>query len=414
LSSTATIHAQDDENDTQVGMDALKSIASQVPGWVTKLDDLSTQIELRQVELASCADSASMRTPSIRNRGSTESLRPKDEDAERYEPVEEEAAPAPFASGEQSTVTETPATMTAPTPITTAAETQAATATATQYSTMPAPASKPRARQVVRRKQKSDSVASINMDSQAAPANGACRTRTMIIVYYDSYVQSFFEDLVKFVSVSRNYMRKAKMAAKVAQIKKMAEDEFNAEDPTAGVVPFKLPPTRRAGHRYGPAAANLKDQFSDVYSQLDEHLEFVQTTSEKAAHQFLREGDCDAEIIKIQERLRKALVLAKTEMEKLLKENPELGLDAQEAGPARTHKPAYMRREIATKKALEQADPALPSPDTAAPAPAPQSAIKRPLGHDVIEAADDSDEGIEADYQPAKIQYRSTRAMRRA
>jgi hypothetical protein len=45
----------------------------------------------------------------------------------------------------------------------------------------------------------------------------------MIIVYYDSYVQSFFEELVKFVSASRNMMRKAKMAAKVAQIRRQAE-----------------------------------------------------------------------------------------------------------------------------------------------------------------------------------------------
>jgi hypothetical protein len=41
------------------------------------------------------------------------------------------------------------------------------------------------------------------------------RTRSMIVVYYDSYVQVFFEDLIVFVSASRNMMRKAKMAAKV-------------------------------------------------------------------------------------------------------------------------------------------------------------------------------------------------------
>ncbi len=48
----------------------------------------------------------------------------------------------------------------------------------------------------------------------------------MIIVYYDSYVETFFEELIKFVSGSRNFMRKAKMAAKVAQIKRMAEREL--------------------------------------------------------------------------------------------------------------------------------------------------------------------------------------------
>lgn len=56
------------------------------------------------------------------------------------------------------------------------------------------------------------------------------RARTLVIVYYDSYVQSFFEELVKFVSASRNLMRKAKMAAKVAQIKRMAELEVPDDD----------------------------------------------------------------------------------------------------------------------------------------------------------------------------------------
>ncbi|CRK33131.1 hypothetical protein BN1723_019794, partial [Verticillium longisporum] len=74
-----------------------------------------------------------------------------------------------------------------------------------------------RARAQVKKRHRTDSI--ISADN--APAK--YRTRTMIIVYYDSYVQSFFEELVKFVSASRNLMRKAKMAAKVAQIRRLAE-----------------------------------------------------------------------------------------------------------------------------------------------------------------------------------------------
>lgn len=59
------------------------------------------------------------------------------------------------------------------------------------------------------------------------------RNRNLVLVYYDSYVQSFFEELVKFVSASRNLMRKAKMAAKVAQIKKMAELEVPDDNSSA-------------------------------------------------------------------------------------------------------------------------------------------------------------------------------------
>src|ERR1700712_105232 len=56
------------------------------------------------------------------------------------------------------------------------------------------------------------------------------RTRSMIIVYYDSAVQSAFEDLVKFVSGSRNAMRKGKMAAKMAEMRRAAELEVDADD----------------------------------------------------------------------------------------------------------------------------------------------------------------------------------------
>jgi hypothetical protein len=56
------------------------------------------------------------------------------------------------------------------------------------------------------------------------------RTRSMIIVYYDSTVQNAFEDLVKFVSGSRNAMRKGKMAAKMADMRRAAELEVEADD----------------------------------------------------------------------------------------------------------------------------------------------------------------------------------------
>lgn len=52
----------------------------------------------------------------------------------------------------------------------------------------------------------------------------------MIIVYYDSAVQTAFEDLVKFVSGSRNAMRKGKMAAKMAEMRRAAELEVDADD----------------------------------------------------------------------------------------------------------------------------------------------------------------------------------------
>ena len=61
--------------------------------------------------------------------------------------------------------------------------------------------------------------------------------RSRNIVYYDSYVQLFFEDFVKFVSTSRNKIRKPKMAAKVARIKRLAELERLEESDKEGAEP---------------------------------------------------------------------------------------------------------------------------------------------------------------------------------
>lgn len=56
-------------------MDALKNISANVPDWLKRLDDLGKEIDRRQVELAALGVKP---TPSIKNRGSTESLKLKD------------------------------------------------------------------------------------------------------------------------------------------------------------------------------------------------------------------------------------------------------------------------------------------------------------------------------------------------
>jgi hypothetical protein len=52
----------------------------------------------------------------------------------------------------------------------------------------------------------------------------------MIVVYFDSEVQTVFEELVKFLSGSRNVMRKGKMAAKMAEIRRVVELEVHIDE----------------------------------------------------------------------------------------------------------------------------------------------------------------------------------------
>jgi hypothetical protein len=209
----------------------------------------------------------------------------------------------------------------------------------------------------------------------------------MIIVYYDSAVQLAFEELVKLISVSRNAMRKGKMAARMAEMKRLAEmetgsDEDEKDDITAlkphglrngsAVCAYKRPleadeggdeetpklqfvSTRRMGpSRDSPtgAAANLRNRasnttlspatrrmiipgykgnpvvresgsFGSIFDELDTGLEWCQSMCEHAAHQFLRDGTCDTEIVGIKKRLWEVREVAEREKVKVMEEEKE-------------------------------------------------------------------------------------------
>lgn len=56
-------------------------------------------------------------------------------------------------------------------------------------------------------------------------------------VYYDSYMQSFFEELAKFMSASRNLMREAKMVVKIAYMKRARGDDDGIRTPPTQSTP---------------------------------------------------------------------------------------------------------------------------------------------------------------------------------
>ncbi|EWZ78765.1 hypothetical protein FOXG_14218 [Fusarium oxysporum f. sp. lycopersici 4287] len=384
-----------------MAMDALKNLVNNVPDWLQRLDDLSGQIDRRQAELAAvaAAEGKSAQTKSLRNKGSTESLKPKDEppmfhtEAPANEDISEDGA-----GGNTAQIPVKPETPKVHTPSPGSIRQQQEIIKAAQA----------RARAKVRKKPKSPSM----MSNEDAPA--AYRTRSMIIVYYDSYVQSFFDDLVRFVSSSRNLMRKAKMAARVAQIKKLAEQDVSED----GSNDDALPSLRyMSSRRFGPMSISRPgagDQPPDVYDKLDKGLEFVQSMCEHGAHQFLRDGDCNDEISKVQKRLTEILEMAKTEMERVEREEPELAKETGEVGKVRTRRPISMRRDMTvghkdgspTPKEEIELEPATleaAEPIIAADAMAPMA-----VDPNIMEA----DEGIDIEMELPKLQYRSTRAMR--
>ncbi|KAL1888786.1 hypothetical protein Sste5346_009340 [Sporothrix stenoceras] len=467
-------------------MDALKGLITNVPDWIKRLDDLSSQIDQRQLELAKFVDpptaaassSTAPNTPgrakSIRNKGSTESLKPQDEGAAFNDEPGDDAAAA--AAGKVSHMMTDALTASPTSP----GAGERARLALLKQTTQVAEVAQARARATLRKRNKrSDSVASADA---AAPKY---RTRSMIIVYYDSYVQSFFEELVKFVSAQRNLMRKAKMAAKVAHIKRMAElempDTIEPEegppevDPSAGStmavdntdgpkleVDTATPATKKADGGVIAAAdpsgtdelpklnyrrtlnmrspgmmatgrpmylrasgresalpnisgmggmggmASAGGTKTDVYDELDRGLEYVQSMCEHAAHQFLRDGDCNEEIGNVKRRLAETKEQADREMERVKKEEPEALKALDEPLKTRSFRPQSMRRDAASIAAsAKEALLGMSGPNAAPRAgsgPIVAAAIEADTALEVVEGIDDMD----ADVSPP-LMYKSSR-----
>ena len=427
-------------------MDGLKNIATNVPTWLTRLDDLSGQIDKRQVELAELAELAEQQATqkSLRNKGSTESLKPKDDaDYHAMAPTDlphDEKNKIKYAGGgrcgEPLTGSNHPPSSPISDPKTPAA--------LHKHSHQVLAVAHARARAMVQRKVKTASM----MSSADAPKY---RTRTMVIIYYDSYVQSFFEELVKFVSASRNLLRKAKVAARVAQIRKLADIDMGgvektkecsdasnsgapllAADPATDGPNEPLPPLRyMSSRRMGPILRTAgmggqnahvrgirlasRDDKADVCDELEKVLEGVQTMAEHGAHQFLRDGTCHAEIANIQERLTEARELALKEMERVEHEEPE-AIQAQSRAEdmmkPRARKAPGMRK--ITKHDDNQSAPA------AAAAPASPAAAPTPLASQELEPSSSKEPTLEVDdesndaekSEPPQLLFRSAMGMR--
>jgi len=381
--------------------EALNVLCSAIPSWNTRLDKLNGQIAERQVELARLTENHPPTARSMRNKGSTESLRPKDHDDNPLEP--DETYPKPTTAtgtpvGQRPSSAEAARARavgaTTPPPPKASSNPRASPNALARQSSQPTPPAQHRSAAPNIRKRKTESLAS---GESLVPKY---RTRSMIIVYYDSAVQTAFEELVKFVSGSRNAMRKGKMAAKMAEMRRAAELEVEGEEDADGNSPGALlaPGSNLyAAHRkvaagmegaalpnaFGPGAPMPKlrytsarpayqprdtakpeeigasmsigmfrgyrrneDNVPSIFDELDKGLEWCQSRCEHAAHQFLREGECSTEIESIKKRLLEVKDAGMEELKRLgeAKSAKVIKRDVPEPKP-RQAKSIQVRRE---------------------------------------------------------------------
>lgn len=304
----------------ELAIDALRYLTDNIPDWQRRLDELAGQIDRRQAELAAVGGEQpnASSAGSLRNEGSSESLRPKDDgvmqtntdSTTQFEETPQDDIPAPAVPFPSS------------------------------FENCAAPHKHPRETVLAahsgagcpaRKKPRSSSVASVD----GPPTTNLTRCR--IIVYYDKYVQAFFDELVRFFSTGQNLLRTARRAAKIAQIKRLAEMEMADADSNPGNdnnIYDSLPSFRYSStQKLGPVSVSRQSQRRLICETLDGGLESVQRTCVRGANQFLRNGRCDDGIQNIRSLMGKVLETSAGELERMQHMEPELAAESCDNKP---------------------------------------------------------------------------------
>jgi hypothetical protein len=187
----------------------------------------------------------------------------------------------------------------------------------------------------------------------------------MIIVYYDGTVQKTLEDFADFLNASWRKMDKgkmaAKMAAKMAEMRRAEELVNTAEDNDAGnimaadsdsgdadipspeleyVSTTQIKPLRDLAQQadaFGYKMAR-KDTTPGFFDEIKKELEWCHDQCEDAAHQFLRDGEFSTHVHKIKKKLEEVKNSAEQEMERIRQVEAANPTDASSNGRSRVLK----------------------------------------------------------------------------
>lgn len=296
-------------------MDALKSfahLADNIPDWLVKLDALAGQVAEQHARFARISRAELTGIRMAKKHNSTESLRP---------PKDELDDPVPLVL-----------TQTSPPPANIAITSQPNQTLLVKE---------------IRRKRKSGSA-----DLSAASGPQRYRTRSLVIVYYDSAIQEAFESLVRSISGARNNLRKGRTAAsfkaRMASMG-MGDDE---DDGYAALNPKLM--IKRA-----PKTSQTSER--PTFQKADADLDAAQNLCEVAAHQFLRDGDCREEIASTRKRFEDCLETAKAEVEKLQAEESKEEEEGVPESTTELNKPTQANIDSVTLAARKIEGPRIPT-----------------------------------------------------
>lgn len=170
------------------------------------------------------------------------------------------------------------------------------------------------------------------------------RTKHQVVIYYDAHVQEEFDTMVKSAGVARNNLRKGKnalVAGRGFRLPALSKRYDTLTSPSLENVrslskyrTSSMSPTGSKGN-FRTATAQPQDDDDLAFINSDKVLEQVQALYETAAHQFLRDGDCQKELqgatTKLKELLNTATTVAETLKVKQQKAAVQAAADASDA-----------------------------------------------------------------------------------
>jgi len=149
-------------------------------------------------------------------------------------------------------------------------------------------------------------------------------TKHQVVIYYDAHVQEEFDAMVKTIGIARNNLRKGRdslTASRGFQLPNLSRRYEGLTLPSLENV-RSLSKYRSSSISPSGSKSNLRtsaqrqDEDDAAFMNSDKVLESVQSLYEAAAHQFLRDGDCqkelDSAITKLTELLDTAKITAET------------------------------------------------------------------------------------------------------
>ncbi|KAK5085724.1 hypothetical protein LTR05_005012 [Lithohypha guttulata] len=142
--------------------------------------------------------------------------------------------------------------------------------------------------------------------------------KQMVVIYYDSHIQSELDKIVKALGAARNNLRKGKNAYTVAKGCPLAgfSRRYESLDNLSHSTPSR-PTPRLSKAQSDTTVLSTTDTTDLAFTNTDKELEVIQSLCETAAHQMLRDGHCKTELTDARDKLDILLALAKSTLQVL-------------------------------------------------------------------------------------------------